>query len=402
MRTEIDAQVRRREMVGWLRARGALSSAEWLRVFETVPRHVFVPRLFIRTERGLLRPVDGESPGRRAEWLAAAYAVTTQTTQVDGRPFQDFAPGVEVGGEPTSSATQPDVMAGMLEALEVRDGMRVLEIGTGTGYNAALLSERLGSSRVVSVEVDGGLAEEARRRLAACGYTPEVVTGDGRRGHDDGAPYDRVIATAAVPAVPGDWLRQAAVPGGMVLCNIAGGMNSGALALLKVTGPDRAEGRFLRWPAVYFMPVRSARVTAERRMRLLAAAEADIPGPRPSALGLEALEEDGFDLVGRLVLGDATRIDTGTDDGGWTAWLLSPGDGSAAAVTTHADGRHIVAESGPRRLWAAVEQAWDRWREEGRPPRERFRLTVRGERQHVRLDGGAGHPPWEVAVLDGG
>jgi protein-L-isoaspartate O-methyltransferase len=86
----------------------------------------------------------------------------------------------------------------------------VLEIGTGTGWNAALLCKRVGKrGRVVSIEVDPLIAQAAWSALARAGYSPLVITADGVDGHPDGAPYDRVLATAAVrEIVPRAWLGQ--------------------------------------------------------------------------------------------------------------------------------------------------------------------------------------------------
>ncbi|MGH8918047.1 MAG: protein-L-isoaspartate O-methyltransferase family protein, partial [Actinomycetes bacterium] len=79
----------------------------------------------------------------------------------------------------------------VLTALQVAPGMRVLEIGTGTGYNAALLAHQLGAAHVVSVEIDPVVAEHARHALAATGYRAvSVITGDGAEGYPPGAPYD--------------------------------------------------------------------------------------------------------------------------------------------------------------------------------------------------------------------
>ena len=75
----------------------------------------------------------------------------------------------------------PGIMAVMLEALQVSDGHRVLEIGTGTGYNAALLCHRLGAGRVSTVDIDESLSETARESLASCGYHPTCVAADGAR-----------------------------------------------------------------------------------------------------------------------------------------------------------------------------------------------------------------------------
>jgi len=99
-------------------------------------------------------------------------------------------------------------MAVMLEALDVTDGVRVLEVGTGTGYNAALLCHRLGDQHVVTVEVDPVLAEQAQQRLAEVGYRPIVHVGDGADGYPPGAPYDRVIVTCALTSLPWKLIEQ--------------------------------------------------------------------------------------------------------------------------------------------------------------------------------------------------
>ncbi|MCZ9339668.1 methyltransferase domain-containing protein, partial [Streptomyces sp. TRM76130] len=102
-----------------------------------------------------------------------------------------------------SSSSQPSLMALMLAELRVADGDRVLEIGAGTGYNAALLCHRLGDDGLVTtVDLDPEITDSARRHLDAAGYHPAVVTGDGARGVPGRAPYDRIIATCALPAVP--------------------------------------------------------------------------------------------------------------------------------------------------------------------------------------------------------
>ncbi len=101
-------------------------------------------------------------------------------------------------GIAVSSSTKPDLMVRMLETLDVRDDARVLEIGTGTGYNAALLSHRLGEDRVYSVDVDAELVGPARERLADIGVHPHLATLDGEKGWPEHAPFDRIIATCSV------------------------------------------------------------------------------------------------------------------------------------------------------------------------------------------------------------
>jgi predicted O-methyltransferase YrrM len=118
----------------------------------------------------------------------------------------------------SSSSTLPSLMLTMLEAMDVTDNCRVLEIGTGSGYNAALLCERLGGEHVTSVDIDPELVELARERLATNGYTPTLAAVDGADGYPKGAPYDRIIATCSVPAIPPACLTQAA-PGGVIMAD---------------------------------------------------------------------------------------------------------------------------------------------------------------------------------------
>lgn len=117
-------------------------------------------------------------------------------------------------GLPLSSSSQPSIMAEMLELLDLRPGQRVLEIGAGTGYNAALLAHIVGpGGRVTTVDVDAAIASGARRSLRAAGYRVTVVTGDGRAGWPQRAPYDRILVTASAATVPSAWLAQLAEGG---------------------------------------------------------------------------------------------------------------------------------------------------------------------------------------------
>jgi protein-L-isoaspartate(D-aspartate) O-methyltransferase len=112
-------------------------------------------------------------------------------------------------GTPISSSSQPQIMARMLERLALEPGQRVLEIGAGTGYNAALLKEIVGpGGSVVTVDVDAELARSARRALKAGGHRVRVVVGDGRLGWPPGAPYDRIEATVSAAEIPLAWRDQ--------------------------------------------------------------------------------------------------------------------------------------------------------------------------------------------------
>jgi protein-L-isoaspartate(D-aspartate) O-methyltransferase len=111
--------------------------------------------------------------------------------------------------------SQPYVVAFMTEALQLSGGEKVLEIGTGSGYQAAVLA--LIAGEVISVERLPRLAEEARRTLAELGYdNVRVVVGDGTQGWPEEAPYDAIMVTAASPEVPAPLLQQLAEGGRLV------------------------------------------------------------------------------------------------------------------------------------------------------------------------------------------
>ncbi|MYR03401.1 MULTISPECIES: methyltransferase domain-containing protein [unclassified Streptomyces] len=233
------AAAARAGMVREIAAEGAFAAdPRWREPFARVPRHLFVPYYFVAGPRGYERRW-GESPGPRARerWVRGAYADEPLATRLRD-------------GELLSSSSQPSLMARMLAALRVEDGDRVLEVGAGTGYNAALLAERLGDDDLVtSVELEPEITESARAHLAAAGYRPTVVTGDGARGVPGRAPFDRIIATCALPTVPRAWLAQCR-PGARVLLPLATG-----LLALTVRDAEHAEGCFLG-TAAYFVPLR--------------------------------------------------------------------------------------------------------------------------------------------------
>jgi protein-L-isoaspartate(D-aspartate) O-methyltransferase len=116
----------------------------------------------------------------------------------------------------TTTVSAPGLVAVMLQLLELEPGHRVLEIGTGSGYNAALLAV-LGCV-VTTVDIDATLIEPARRRLAAVGHPDvEVVEGDGDDGFAPGAPYDRIIATVGCNDLSPAWFDQLEPDGFMVI-----------------------------------------------------------------------------------------------------------------------------------------------------------------------------------------
>ncbi|MCX5377694.1 methyltransferase domain-containing protein [Streptomyces sp. NBC_00091] len=130
-----------------------------------------------------------------------------------------------------------------LAALHLDSNHTVLEIGTGSGYHTALLSERVGAQRVTTIEVDQELAATAEATLKSQGYEPLVIAGDGLLGAPDRAPFDRVISTAAVRRIPHAWVGQTR-DRGKILTPFGTAYSNAGLLDLTVDG-DQARGRFI-------------------------------------------------------------------------------------------------------------------------------------------------------------
>ncbi|GAA4240060.1 methyltransferase domain-containing protein [Actinomadura meridiana] len=367
--------------------RGRITDERWREVFASTPRHVFTPEFYRRTDGPdgtVWRTVTAADTG----WLDAVYADVTHVTALDPATVRP-APGGGVTGVPTSSSTLPSVMAIVLGHLGLDDGDTVLEIGTGTGYTTALLCERLGDAQVTSVDIDPGLVENARRRLTDAGYAPELAATDGVTGYPARAPYNRIMATCSVPAIPDAWIRQTR-PGGLILADVRGGVG-GALAALTVTGDGAAEGRF---PAdgAYFMPLRHDTVGyRDRPAPPPAPYDADTVDGRTS-LDPMLLHDFAFGFVAQLHL---PGVDIGHDtDDGAPATILTGTDGSTARITT--DGAEWrVHQHGSRHLWSTVETAHAWWTGAGRPDWSRFGMTVTPTQQTIWLDTPAG-PAWPL------
>lgn len=132
--------------------------------------------------------------------------------RIQEKAYEDYPLPIAEG----QTISQPYIVAYMTEALELGAADRVLEIGTGSGYAAAVLSRIV--TTVYSVERLGGLVQEARQRLALLGYSNVVIhEGDGTLGWPEHAPYDAIVVTAGAPAVPQPLLEQLALGGRLVI-----------------------------------------------------------------------------------------------------------------------------------------------------------------------------------------
>lgn len=358
-----DAATARAKLAQTLVDAGDLADPAWRSAFEQVPRHVFVPYYFDHAGNR----IAADDPATYEQWFAAVHDDRSLVTH-------------QTNGAATSSSSQPSLMATMLEALDVEDGMRVLEIGAGTGYNAALLAHRLGDDNVVTVDVAPDITGPARDRLAATGHRPLVITGDGAFGWPDGAPYDRVIVTCRLDAVPAALIKQLADTG-FILAPLGN-----ALARIRRTGKRTADGRFLPGGA-FFMPLRRSAGDGipQRRPAL------PTGGGRPSSLPAAAVVDNAFRFLASIVEpGLVWQYDL-DDDKQPTGARVWSADGSLASL--HADG--TVSETGPRSLWSALESAYRVFQEADKPGPDRYGITVDEQSQRIWLDSPDG-PSWAL------
>jgi protein-L-isoaspartate(D-aspartate) O-methyltransferase len=283
----------------------------------------------------------------------------------------------------------PSLMALMLEALDIHDGMHVLEIGTGTGYNAALLCERLGADHVTSVDIDPALTDAARQHLLSLGYAPAVKTLDGSLGYAPNAPYDRILATVSLPFIPRAWIEQSRRDS-RILVNLYRDLGGGALVLLTVHD-DQAEGKFLP-DYGGFIPTRSENVPDA--LKLLNTAQGADGDRRPAILDGHALDDPAFGFLAALRI-PARRIETRAEAEPGKFWLMSR-DGSWAYQTTDAAGQRIAVQRGKRRLWDELEAVHAEWTALGQPPRGAFGLTVSRDGRHLLWHARPGATSWEL------
>lgn len=208
--------------------------------FLQVPRHLFIDHIY-------------RQRGNRLTW---DYIATPTSEEI----YCDEAlvTRLDAKGFPISSSSQPSVMARQLEVLNLRPGLSVLEIGTGTGYNAALMGALVGSAdQITSIDINLELIASAMQHLRAAGVTNVLAApGDGFQGEPDHAPYDRILATCAVRALPRAWTAQLALEG-VLLVNVRFHLSS-IFLLLRKTTPTTFRGSILDLNAAYMEMYNSA------------------------------------------------------------------------------------------------------------------------------------------------
>jgi protein-L-isoaspartate(D-aspartate) O-methyltransferase len=366
----------RRGLVAELEAAGQITTPSVRRAFLEVPRELFVPEF------------------AASEGLEAVYRDEAIITRQDEH------------GAPTSSSSQPAIMALMLERLDLSEGQRVLEVGAGTGYNAALLSQIVGPrGRVVSIELDRERSRRARRALAEAGSKVRVVCRDGRSGFAEAAPYDRIIVTASTHELPQAWWQQLA-PTGLLEAPLRLTAD-GAQAIPTL----RKEGRTLRSISVLcggFMPLRGTDGRLPDESPRLLVSEVREGASRPllwlSGAALARLSERARRRLVVLALSDprVRRVRAPAAKRWSLALYLSLEAPRTRAVASYArdavafglferNGRSLALFGGPfkgssqlngygeREAEERLMELIDRWRKVGEPTEDALEIQVRFE-----------------------
>lgn len=377
-----DWQRRARALADTLAASGALTDPRWHAAVEHVPRHEFVPRFWSQGSDYRWHAHTVDTPG----WWDTVYSDAPLTTELGNTTRGQVA---------LSSSSQPGLMVRMLEMLDPRPCQRVLEIGTGTGWNAGLLCHALGDGQVWSIDIGVAMIDTARNRLGDLGYRPTLVAGDGAAGMPGHRSFDRIIATCSVPAVPPAWRNQLA-DGGLLLVDVQPSAHAGNLVLLRRDG-DTLSGRFSpKWAG--FMAIRTTENAA------------DPPESPPTAVSGQTrqttLDPYPWSAMVPWFLAQALirqPVSFGLAEigpNGPAATRVSTPDGSVAEVATtdHGNGTRDVRQAGPTRLWDAYETAHTDWNRLGRPDWDRLGLTINANGTHtVWVDNPNSEHCWHLA-----
>lgn len=342
---------------------GTFTAVDWPALLTLAPREKFVPDVIWRREQDRIGneqvPVNRQRVPER--WAELAAADVPLTTQVDYGQLDEDGSGWEV----TSFQPGPSVTREMLEVLEPAPGDRILEIGTGTGWNTALLAAA--GARVTTIEIDHELAQAARARLAGRDGVDEVIIGEGEQGCPARAPFDRLIATVGAGVVPAEWVRQVRV-GGRLVVPLTGEWQPPGIAVLERT-EHGAIGRLHGTSS--FAGLRGE---APPRTR-----GADFTLPVTS----KTTELHPFDFLSDR--GASTAV--GQRIGGIThAWTAAPGsragtlwlyaEGAWATLSTLEGSPYQVSQAGRRRLFDEVEAGYRWWLDQGRPGIDAWRVEL--------------------------
>ncbi|WP_327359965.1 protein-L-isoaspartate O-methyltransferase [Streptomyces sp. NBC_01296] len=321
--------------------------------------------------------LDWARPDDRDELCHLLHRGDSVPVQHAGEPILGRIPGVRSGGTMTAMSSTMGMTSGLLDALDLRPGQRVLDVGSGAGVTAGVMCFVCGDEGVVTLDVDRHVSEAMRAHLAVLGYRPTVVTGDGRVGWPARAAYDRIFVSFAVPSIPTALVDQLA-PGGLALMTVATSSPSwpGLAVITKSSmGQVQAELR-----AVEFGHRAGTGIDGFEQVFLSAKFRKQIAAgggrwTRRSRLVPPAVTDRGA----WLALG-ALRPGLVRDYGAEDLTLGAPSCGSWMRARP-AGSRWTVTADGPRDIWAELHEVAALWRAAGSPSAYRIEIDSGGTQQ---------------------
>ena len=329
---------------------------EWLVDQIDQPLSSVVRNAFLEIDRGWFVPYYYRREGK--DWVCeetgeCAYKDIPLPTKIEN-------------GRPVSSSSMPSVMAAMLEALEIQPGQNVLEIGAGTGYNAALMSRIVGKSgQIVSIDTDKELVQSATERLVGTSLENiHIAIADGFTGYPLRAPYHRIIATAAFRQIPRAWSDQLA-PGGVMVGNLLSNLTS-LLIRLQKDEDGNLKGSPIPQTA-FFMEMQSPQIEELKPIDWTAYENKPIDEEYRESFELATiLKEQGFLLSLHCCFPDIQmhrRYNGGPPEkaSSFETWFIDPQDHTSVIVKTEKIERRGDG------LWQKLQQAVVRWEEQKRP-----------------------------------
>ncbi|HET6355823.1 hypothetical protein [Streptomyces sp.] len=227
------------------------------------------------------------------------------------------------------------------------------------------------------MEVDAGVAARAGMALAEAGYWPDRVVGDGLTVSAEGAPFGRVIATCAVHTIPTAWTAQTR-PSGEILVSVGGWMHASELVRLTVTGEGRASGPVLSGHVSFML----ARPQLPPPFGLMP--DLDSADQEPTSLAADGLEDWSTRFLAQFAASGAQRLTLERD--GRTEHIVIDVEAQAWAAVFKDNGRWMVRQGGPERLWDQIVRQVAQWRTAGGPTCERLRLHVAPTGQWLAWD----------------
>src|SRR6266487_630292 len=324
--------------------------------FLQVPRPLFVQEYYEQRGNSLSWDLVQTTPEK-------IYRDEALVTRIDER------------GMPSSSTSQPSVMAAQLEALALEHGQRVLEIGVGTGYNAALLGKIVGDTgQVISIDIDEDLVERAKHHLTSADvHNVVALPGNGFLGEAEYAPYDRLLTTCSVRSIPRAWFDQLR-KGGRLVGNWLTHLAS-LFVCVEKTAAAELDGGLLNLEA-YYMEMRTKDLMPSKQKINWGQYETRTPARMHLPNMKSLLDNSAYSLLLQCFLPELRKCyRIRSKDDQMHLYLLT----REAAILVQDDGLLIFGDEGMGHM---IRQSYDLYHHLGQPCIREYRVTFQ-ERQVV-------------------